>query len=562
MIKAKLQIAKDSWLPYLAAVLAIVAAAAYVVDIYVTMEWYWYDFAWPDFSSGMLTSLAWVLQVAGLVLLAVMMVVAAKRCMALLVIPTLLHAVGTVLMALENNDRYYMLMIAALVVFYFFAVTMFNGLHSKVPVIVLGLAALAGVAVLCVLERVPFLGHHFVLGYSMHLSLVIRTAFYYLSLVVFSTALTQKFEADVAPVKNTKTDKSERVHETAVDEVNNDGNVNWALLKEEEEVEKTVETAKEETMQEKEKVFSVSDWLDEQEEMAKGEEESSNGEPVVTVPLSGSRLQKSLKEEIVCDRDQKLMYKKKVNLFSVIGLVLSGLAIVLSMVIIFRLVDAEVFRNDTLGLMMLALGLCMLCVFGTRLTYKEYYTKTIVTERKVMREESNWEEFIANRLEEDERSIASLTDSYAKMTEMYGRLLETTAELAGNVKALTERQEQLLALGTVATTSEETPSEALEEETVEGFTYGEATFVEDEYIGAIRPEEVFTEEISAIEEEATEEEAFTEEISAIEEEATEEEAFTEEISAIEEEATEEEVFTEEISAIEEEAKSDRSHVVL
>ena len=78
----------------------------------------------------------------------------------------------------------------------------------------------------------------------------------------------------------------------------------------------------------------------------------------------------------------------------------------------------------------------MLCVFGTRLTYKEYFTQTFVTERKVIKEESNWEEFIANRLEEDEKNIASLTDNYARMTEMYGKLLETTAELSTGIQSL------------------------------------------------------------------------------------------------------------------------------
>ncbi|MBR7021042.1 MAG: hypothetical protein IKI15_08300 [Lachnospiraceae bacterium] len=167
-------------------------------------------------------------------------------------------------------------------------------------------------------------------------------------------------------------------------------------------------------------------------------------DPVLTVPVtpvSGSLLQKVLKEEIITDRDQKLMYRRKVSVFAVIGMCLSVAALVVGVLTTFDIVKIDFFKDENTCLMMLGLGLVMFLVFGTRLTYKDYYTKTIVSERKVVHEESNWEEYVANRLEEDEKNIAALAQNYMRMTEMYGRLLETTAELTSNIKALSARQQ-------------------------------------------------------------------------------------------------------------------------
>ena len=176
-------------------------------------------------------------------------------------------------------------------------------------------------------------------------------------------------------------------------------------------------------------------------------------DPVLTVPVtpvSGSRLQKVLKEEIITDRDQKLMYRRKVSVFAVIGMCLSVAALVVGILTTFDIVKIDFFKDENTCLMMLGLGLVMFLVFGTRLTYKDYYTKTIVSERKVVHEESNWEEYVANRLEEDEKNIAALAQNYVRMTEMYGRLLETTAELTSNIKALSMSRQAGIAAAEVA----------------------------------------------------------------------------------------------------------------
>lgn len=195
--------------------------------------------------------------------------------------------------------------------------------------------------------------------------------------------------------------------------------------------------------------------------------EATNAEPVLTVPITGTKLQKTLKEDIVYDRDQKLMYKRKVNAFSIIGLILSVLCILVGAVMITKIVDVAALQNDNLGIPMIAIGLFMICVFGTRLTYKEYYTKTIVTERKVVREETNWEEVLASRIEEDEKSIQSLTDNLTRMSDMYSRLVATNAELAKGIEQIHNAQlagpSGGQAAGAFSDEAEELPTEQPEE---------------------------------------------------------------------------------------------------
>ena len=176
-------------------------------------------------------------------------------------------------------------------------------------------------------------------------------------------------------------------------------------------------------------------------------------DPMLTVPVtpvSGSRLQKVLKEEIITDRDQKLMYRRKVSVFAVIGMCLSVAALVVGVLTTFDVVKIDMLKDEKTCLMLLGLGLVMFLVFGTRLTYKDYYTKTVVNERKVVHEESNWEEYVANRLEEDEKNIATLAQNYMRMTEMYGRLLETTAELTNNIKALSMNRQASIEAAEIA----------------------------------------------------------------------------------------------------------------
>ena len=171
-------------------------------------------------------------------------------------------------------------------------------------------------------------------------------------------------------------------------------------------------------------------------------EKVSSGEPELTIPVTpipGSRLQKVLKEEIVTDRDQQLMQRRRVSAFAVIGMIISVAAIALGLLTTFKVIELEALKNEQTCIMIFGFGLLGFLMAGTRLFYKEYYTKTVLNERKVTHEESNWEEYVANRLEEDEKNIATLAENYMRMTEMYGHLLETTAELTNNIKALSAR---------------------------------------------------------------------------------------------------------------------------
>lgn len=447
MIKTKLRIAQGSIAPYFAALLALITAAAYFIDCGVTMTQYRLDFVLPMEQESLLQNVAWLLQMGAMVLLFILLIVAVKRCLALLALPVTLYMLGTMLLVLDNYSKFIYLLVGSLVFLFFFVFMVLNIMRSQIPTLIVEFVVLVGIAALCILEQRPFVLQESVMGTVLDVSVLVQTAGYYLSMMVVTLALTKKFVADV-PEAEPESKETAKEGKAAKEEAN------WSLFQrplETSEEEDRLFTAPEEGTEVPEETetvsaeepFSVSDWLDQQE--AEGADKQP--EPAVTVPVSGSRLQKSLKEEIVYDRDQKLMYKKKVNIFSVLGLVLSVAAIALGCIGIFGLLNIPVLQNESFSLMLLALGLCMLCMFGTRVTYKEYYTKTVVTERKVVREESNWEEFIANRLEEDERSIASLTESYSKMTEMYGRLLETTAELSGNIKALRMNQDAVAAIG-------------------------------------------------------------------------------------------------------------------
>ncbi len=479
MIKTKLRIAQGSIVPYFAALLALITAAAYFIDFHVNMTQYRWGFVLPMEQETIMQDVAWIMQMGAMVLLFILLIVAAKKCLALLALPVTLYALGTVLLVLDNNNKYYYLLIGALVFFYFFVLMVLNIMHSKIPTMIVEFVVLVGIAALCILEQSPFVVQDSLMGTALDVGVLVQTLGYYLTMLVLTLALTKKFVADVPEEKPENKD-------AVKEEPGEKEEANWSLFQrplETSEEENHLFTAPEDGTEVPEEVetvsteepFSVSDWLDQQE----AEETDQQPEPAVTVPVSGSRLQKSLKEEIVYDRDQKLMYKKKVNIFSVLGLVLSVVAIALGCIGIFGLMSIPVLENESFSLMLLALGLCMLCMFGTRVTYKEYYTKTVVTERKVVREESNWEEFIANRLEEDERSIASLTESYSKMTEMYGRLLETTAELSGNIKALRMNQDIVAAIG-VEEAAAEVESLQEEYEQTTAVEYTDATDAESE----------------------------------------------------------------------------------
>ncbi len=479
MIKTKLRFAQGSLAPYFAAVLAMITAAAYFVECSVTMTKYRLSVVLPMGQASLFENVAWLLQVGAMVLLAVLLIAVVKKHLAVLAIPVALYGLGTIFLVLENNNKYYSLLIGALVFFYFFTLMVLNIMHTKVPALVIEMLVLAGVAVLCVLKMEPFVTNDPYIGTMLELSVLLQTIGYYLTMLLITVALTKKYvtelpeETMVTEEKNSNANERQAEQDITMDV----GEAQNAYVLEEEAADASG--------------FSVKDWLDQQEAQTEG--------PQPTVPVTGSRLQKSLKEDIVYDRDQKLMYKKKINVFSVLGLILSLVAIVLGVIGISSLVEVSFLQNESLNFMLFALGLSMLCMFGTRISYKEYYTKTIVTERKVVREESNWEEFIANRLEEDERSIASLTESYSKMTEMYGRLLETTAELSGSIKALQMNGESARAIAEVEKTAED-----------ESGVFEEAVTEDDsETVIAVEetPEEASMEEALKKEADATEPEA-------------------------------------------------------
>ncbi len=440
MIKTKLRIAQGSILPYVAAIVAFLASLACFLDYDVTMTKFRWEYILPMSYDSKFLNIAWILQTGGLLLLAILLIVAAKKYLAVLVLPVTMYAVANVFLVLENNSKFYFLLIGALLVFYFFALMALNIIHSKFPAMLASIVIIAGIAALCVLGKEPFVFRDVNFGEMFDMALLIQTLGYYAAILLVTFSITEKYVAEIGEAPKKETSKKDASKKEAAPEVAPKKaeapkeSSNWSLY------ERPLDTTAEDSADalfiaedtqkaaQRNEAFSVSDWLDQQEENSKSQ--------AAATPITGTGLQKSLKEEIVYDRDQKLMYRKKVNVFSVVGLILSIAAIMLGVVGLFDIVEIEALQDDTVVLMLFALGLCMLCVFGTRVTYKEYYTKTIVTERKVVREESNWEEFIANRLEEDERNIASLTDSYAKMTAVYTRLLETTAELSNNVKAL------------------------------------------------------------------------------------------------------------------------------
>ena len=248
-------------------------------------------------------------------------------------------------------------------------------------------------------------------------------------------------------------------------------------------------------------------------------EKIASEEPELTVPVTpvtGNRLQKVLKEEVITDRDQQLMQRRRVNAFAVIGLIISLAAVAVGVLTTFKVVEIEALKNEQTCIMIFGFGLLGFLMAGTRLFYKEYYTKTVLNERKVTREESNWEEYVANCLEEDEKNIAALAQNYVRMTEMYGHLLETTAELTNNIKALNVRQ-------TV------TPSLTASEEPLFTERASEAP-VEETPVEEAPVEEVPVEEAPATEAPAYEEpvfEAAAEEAPAYEEPAYETPAYEE-----------------------------------
>ncbi len=176
------------------------------------------------------------------------------------------------------------------------------------------------------------------------------------------------------------------------------------------------------------------------EKVREAAEKIRSDEPVRTVPVtstSDSGPRKVLKEEIVTDREQKLSVQKKLNVVSLIGMLVGVAAVALGVLTTFRVVTIpRLENNETTCFMILASGVILFFVTAARLFDREYTTKIVTNDRKVTREENNWEEYISGRLDDNEKNIAMLTSNYVRMTEMYGHLLETTTELTNSMKAL------------------------------------------------------------------------------------------------------------------------------
>ena len=285
-------------------------------------------------------------------------------------------------------------------------------------------------------------------------------------------------------------------------------------------------------------------------------EKVASDEPVLTVPvtpITGSRLQKVLKEEVVTDREQKLMSRRRVSIFAIIGMCLSAASLVIGVLTTFKVISIPQLQDEKMCFMFLGLGLIMFLVFGTRLTYKEYYTKTVLNERKVVHEENNWEEYVANRLEEDEKNIATLAQNYMRMTEMYGRLLETTTELTDSVKKLSMRKQASLEVSDevpverAAEESTEAPAEAFSEEAPETERFADFAFAPAEPEHAAYEPSAY--EDLSYDEPAYEEPKFEEAAAEVEEAVAEvEETVAEEVAEATEEVAEAVGETEEAAA--------------
>ncbi len=444
MIKAKLQIRKDSLLPYAAAVLAIISGAILffiwrtggIAAIFCTNA---------PFADDVLSGAGWLIQVIGVGLLAVFLFSLAKKSLTFLLIPIGFYCLGLVFLSMTDGCYWIFLVFAFLVGWSFWLAASGETYATRHLAVGIVIASLAGTLILCIPDAVKAI-EKISPGFETYLCWVYEGAdgaehatwniTYLIHEVTFLAAIlltlfatTRQFVAETEEVDMKK-------HKAKADAKGHPEGTSDDPFEAMKKLYNKMDDKKPETGDKKEETPVYRD--PEPEVMEKTEPktaaEAVDPEPVVTVPVSGSRLQKSLKEEIVYDRDQKLEHRNVVRVFSVIGMVISFLMLVGGVLLLTDVISLQ--YNSICGIMLIAVGVGLFCVFGNNVTYKEYYMKTIVTERKVVHEESNWEEVLANRLEEDEKSIASLSETYARMTEMYAKLLESTAELSSHVKAL------------------------------------------------------------------------------------------------------------------------------
>ncbi len=438
MIKSELQLKRN---PFIAVILSFIAALMLLLDWKVSAGGGWSINLVRPFAGDSLTGFGWLLMIGGVVYLFISMFSFAKTALWLLLLPMGLYSIGAVLRAMNDSAFFVCLAVAVIGAWaYFMAATSEKDGAKNLFVILLCIIVAANIA-LCfpaMTKAIQNINSDFtpLLCYAekdaagteiwqWNLSYIIHEITLFLSVILTLLASTRQYETETedsrqyaknAGSKNTF-DTEANVKKKNSQSESNERNQNPSYHE-----------LKKDSGAKDNKVFA---------------ETVINPEPVVTVPVSGSRLQKSLKEEIVYDRDQKLEHKNVVRVFSVIGMVISFLMMVGGILLLTNILPS--IQYDTIcGVLLITVGVGLFCVFGNNLTYKEYYMKTIVTERKVVHEETNWEEVLANRLEEDEKNIASLTETYARMTEMYGKLLESTAELSNNVKALGMKEQPVL----------------------------------------------------------------------------------------------------------------------
>ncbi|MBQ6104748.1 MAG: hypothetical protein IJL03_02245 [Lachnospiraceae bacterium] len=452
MIKSKLQIRQESLIPYLAAICAMVATFILFLDWNVSKGGA-VKLAMDNSMKGeVLIKIGWVLQILGMIAMLVCLFALVRKSLMLLAIPIGLNALGLLFRSLADS-KYWIALVIFLLTGWCFVMAVDAGQSAfKTITYVLCFVSLGLTILLCIPGVVESVGN--MIGsfrpllcyqdgateegtaavWNWNVSYIVYIVSYLSVILLILFGSTTQFVAE------TEEEKDGGAAEAGGDPFEAMKNLYKLKSGAEEQVKKENEEkapekpVKENVKPEPEKVI-VEEVVPEKEAA-----QSVGAEPVYTVPVSGSRLQKSLKEEIVYDRDQKLEHRNVVRSFSVVGMIISFLMMVGGVLLLTDVIHLQ--YNTICGIMLIAVGVGLFCVFGNNLTYKEYYMKTIVTERKVVHEESNWEEVLANRLEEDERNIASLTETYARMTDMYAKLLASTAELSNSVKALGMRAAQ------------------------------------------------------------------------------------------------------------------------
>ena len=480
MIKSRLQIRRESFLPVLALIVSVFAVAMLVLEWETGSGGTKVLIADP-FKTEVLTGVGWILQLVGTVALIIFLFVKGKTSLMTLLIPITVYAVGMVLRSMVDGGLWIFLAIIFLIGWSFWLAV--SGETDGTKRLAIGICIFcAAVTVLLCIPAVSNLVSDLFKGFRPFLyrtekaaglpdrqiwnvSYLIHEISYLGVIFLILCSTTRQYAVEEAEdgktageVEGQEDDdvKKKKKHQEAASSSEDPfesmkklySNMDSASESDDKKGKKGKDKEKDKPhtpeyhslkTEKPEKAEEPKEEVKEEREAAEPER-VTDAEPVITVPVSGSRLQKSLKEEIVYDRDQKLEHRNVVRAFSVIGMAVSFLMMVAGILMVTDVVKLQ--YNTICGIMLIAIGVALFCVFGNSVTYKEYYMKTIVTERKVVHEESNWEEVLANRLEEDEKSIASLSETYARMTEMYAKLLASTAELSNSVKALGMRAQE------------------------------------------------------------------------------------------------------------------------